>query len=50
MGRKDMGHKEAKKPKKDARKMATAPIMPIEPAPEVEVIGKGKKRKPEEEE
>ena len=38
MGRKDFGHKETKKPKKDAKKMLTTNI---EPLPQVEVIKKG---------
>ena len=50
MARKDFGHRETKKPKKDAKKSIAIPILPIEPPPEVEVIGKGKKHKTEEEE
>ncbi len=50
MGRKDFGSRETKKPKKDLKKLASStPIMPSEPPPEVEVIGR-KKRKIEKEE
>jgi len=47
MGKKDFGHKEAKKPKKDAKKIFTTNIQ--SPPPPVEVIRRGKKEKPEEE-
>ena len=47
MGRKDFRQREAKKPKKDAKK--SSPII-FEPQAEVEVIKKGKKPRPEGEE
>jgi len=47
MGRKDYGHRETKKPKKDAKKSAS---ISFEPQAEVEVIKKGKKPRPEGEE
>ena len=47
MGRKDFGHKEAKKAKKDAKKILTTNIEA--PLPPVEVIRRGKKDKFEEE-
>ncbi len=46
MGNKNMGHKETKKAKKDTKKIGNTPIMSSEPLPEVEVIGR-KKRKGE---
>ena len=47
MGSRDFRHREAKKPKKDAKKL---PQVNILPAPvTVEVIGKRKKKKEEEE-
>ena len=48
MGRKDYGHKEPKKAKKDARKILS--INAEAPPPPVEVIRRGKKEKIEEEE
>jgi hypothetical protein len=47
MGSRDFRHRETKKPKKDAKK--SAPII-FEASAEVEVIKKGKKPTPEEEE
>ncbi|MDD5289002.1 MAG: hypothetical protein PHY28_07845 [Dehalococcoidales bacterium] len=47
MGKRDLGHKEAKKPKKDAKKTFMANMQP--PPPPVEVIRRGKKDKLEEE-
>ncbi len=47
MGRKDFGHKEAKKSKKDAKKILST-NMEVPPPP-VEVIRRGKKDKSEEE-
>lgn len=47
MGKRDFRHRETKKPKKDAKK--SAPIS-FELPVEVEVIKKGKKPQPEEEE
>ena len=47
MGRKDFGHKEVKKAKKDAKKILTTNIEA--PPPPVEVIRRGKKDKFEEE-
>ncbi len=50
MGKGDYRWKEAKKPKKDAKKIVTAASV-LQPTPEVEVIKvKGKKEKPPEEE
>jgi hypothetical protein len=46
MAGKDKPHREAKKPKKDAKKEPIISI--ITPVPEVEVIKKGKKPKEEE--
>jgi len=48
MGRRDFRHREPKKQKKDAKKVA--PIEIIQPAVQVEVIRKGKKKKEEAEE
>jgi hypothetical protein len=48
MGRKDFGHKEQKKTKKDAKKILS--INTAVPPPPVEVIRRGKKEKIEEEE
>ncbi len=45
MGRNDFNKKEAKKPKKDAKKNLTASLSSSDPALEVEVIRKGKKHK-----
>jgi hypothetical protein len=47
MGRRDYRHREAKKPKKDEKKIVHPTI--LTPPVEVEVIKKGKKRKEEEE-
>ena len=49
MGRKDFGHKETKKPKKDAKKPMLSSNIET-PPPVVEVIRRGKKEKFEEEE
>lgn len=49
MGRKDFRHHETKKPKKDARKALAPTIQPLQPVAEVEVIGKRKRKEPEEE-
>ncbi len=46
MGKRDYRHREAKKPKKDAKKLPPISILPT--PVEVEVIGKRKKRKEEE--
>ena len=48
MGRKDFGHKETKKAKKDAKKPMTS-AGSMEALPPVEVIRRGKKDKFEEE-
>ncbi len=45
MGRRDYRHRESKKQKKDTRKVA--PINIIQPSVQVEVIGKGKKKREE---
>ena len=45
MGRRDYRHRESKKPKKDTKKIA--PITIIQPSVQVEVIGKGKKKREE---
>ena len=50
MGSRDYRHREAKKPKKDAKKAILPSILSPEPVVEVEVIKKGKKRRGEEEE
>ena len=47
MGRRDFVHKEAKKPKKDAKRILTTNIQPA--LPPVEVIRRGKKDLLEEE-
>ncbi len=47
MGNRNIGKREQKKPKKDARK--APPINIVEPQMQVEVIRKGKKIKDEEE-
>ena len=47
MGRRDYRHREPKKPKKDAKKIAATPI--LQPPVTVEVIKKGKKEREEEE-
>jgi len=46
MGGKDYRHRESKKPKKDVKKELAAEIIPLE-KPEVEVIGKRKKKQEE---
>ena len=43
MGKRDYRHRESKKPKKDAKKIV--PINIIQPPVQVEVIGKGKKKR-----
>jgi hypothetical protein len=43
MGKRDYRHREAKKPKKDARKIA--PIEILQPSVQVEVIKKGKQKR-----
>lgn len=48
MGKRDFAKREAKKPKKDAKKLPPATI--IQPTAEVEVIRKGKKSREGEEE
>jgi len=48
MGKRDFRHREAKKPKKDAKKTLSATILPSPIT--VEVIKKGKKERQEEEE
>jgi hypothetical protein len=50
MGSRDYRHREAKKPKKDAKKAIFPSILSPEPVVEVEVIKKGKKKRGEEEE
>jgi len=45
MGRRDYRHREPKKPKKDAKKIS--PITLIPTPIQVEVIGKGKKKREE---
>ena len=47
MGRRDYRHREAKKPKKNAKKISPETI--LAPPPTVEVIKKGKKEPKEEE-
>lgn len=47
MGRKDFGSREAKKPKKNARKISNSQIMPAEASPEAEVVRKKRKEKEE---
>lgn len=47
MGKRDLGHKESKKPKKDNKKLFSTGMQT--PAPQVEVIKRGKKEKEEEE-
>jgi hypothetical protein len=49
MGSRDFGHREKKKPKKDAKKPPVISAFEA-PRPEVEVIRKGKKNKEFEEE
>ena len=41
MGKRDFRHRESKKPKKDAKKVSAATILP--PSTAVEVIRKGRK-------
>ncbi len=48
MGKRDFRHHEAKKPKKDARKIIQATIMEPAPPP-VEIIKRKRKERPEEE-
>lgn len=48
MGSRDYRHREAKKPKKDARKLLT-PVNIVPTPVNVEVIGKRKKKREEEE-
>jgi len=48
MGKRDYRQRESKKQKKDTRKIA--PIIIIQPSTQVEVIGKGKKKREEGEE
>lgn len=48
MGKRDYRHREPKKPKKDAPKLAPVSIIP--PPVQVEVIKKGKKKREEVEE
>ena len=48
MGKRDYRHRESKKQKRDTRKIA--PINIIQPSAQVEVIGKGKKKREEAEE
>ncbi|MFH0846534.1 MAG: hypothetical protein V1894_00540 [Chloroflexota bacterium] len=48
MGNRDIRQREAKKPKKDARKVTSSVVIPA-PVPEVQVI-KTKGKKPQEEE
>ena len=43
MSRRDYRHREAKKPKKDTQKLSPLTILPS--ATEVEVVGKGKKKR-----
>lgn len=50
MGSRDYRRREAKKPKKSAKKVLATTILPLEPSTEVEVIKKGKKKEKEEEE
>jgi hypothetical protein len=50
MGSRDIGHREKKKPKKDAKKQSTISAGIEQPRQEVEVIRKGKKPKEFEEE
>ena len=45
MGKRDYRHRESKKQKKDAKRIA--PITIIQPSVPVEVIGKGKKKREE---
>ena len=45
MGKRDYRHRESKKSKKDAK--IIAPITIIQPSVQVEVIGKGKKKREE---
>ena len=47
MGRRDIRRREAKKPKKDAKKVSTTTVLPSPAA--VEVIKKGKKERETEE-
>lgn len=47
MGKRDFRHREPKKPKKDAKKLPSATILPLPTT--VEVIRKGKKEQEEEE-
>lgn len=46
MGKRDFGHREAKKPPKDSKK--AAPISIVSPPLDVEVIGKKRKKREEE--
>ena len=45
MGKRDYRHRESKKQKKDTKRIA--PITIIQPSVQVEVIGKGKKKREE---
>ena len=49
MGGRDYRHHEPKKPKKSAKQVPLATVLPLEPVREVEVIGKRKKKHTEEE-
>ena len=48
MGKRDYRHRESKKPRKDAKKPSLTEVLPVSTT--VEVIKKGKKEKPVEEE
>jgi len=48
MGRRDYRHREPKKPRKDAKKISLATVLP--PPATVEVVKKGKKEREAEEE
>jgi hypothetical protein len=47
MGKRDIGQRETKKPKKDAKRVITTSILPPTVAPPVEVVGKHKKKRDE---
>lgn len=49
MGRRDIGHHETKKPKKDAKKPLVVNVSPMPAPPPVEVIKKKRKEEIEEE-
>ena len=48
MGKRDYRQREPKKPKKDAKKLS--PVTILETPPVVEVVGKGKKKREQEDE